>query len=230
MVRRTNLSPFPQAAGAARAGGSAQIVQRAGAETVFAPTARVLRPPPPPHAVAEELVPAPGGGFQVRSVQRQTLSPPSGTFNFVRIHGETPRSQPLLVSSKLAHAQLAGGRPVIYAGTAQFERGEMAWWSNYSGSYQPIAAFRGQAGLPEDKFVPWQKLQMSGTAMQRGMFTERRAAVPEPAPTRSPARSADAPGDGGSAPVQKAGSPAGRTAGTASAAPVEKAGSGGSKP
>lgn len=54
----------------------------------------------------------------------------------------------------------------------------MTWWSNYSGTYQPIAAFRAQAGLPEDKFVPWQKLQMGGIAMQRGMFLERRAAVP----------------------------------------------------
>jgi hypothetical protein len=154
----------------------ARAVQRAGAEAVFAPHARVLRAPPPPRAVAEELVARPGGGFQVRSDQRHTVSPPTGTFNFVRVHGETPRNRPLLVSAKLAHAQMAGGRPVVYAGTARFDRGEMAWWSNFSGTYQPIAAFRAQAGLPEDKFVPWQKLQMGGTAMQRGTFTERRAA------------------------------------------------------
>lgn len=126
----------------------------------------------------------PGGGFHVRSAQRHTLSAPSGTFNFVRVHGETPRSRPVLVSAKLAHAQLAGGRPVVYAGTARFEQGEMAWWSNYSGTYQPIAAFRAQAGLPEDKFVPWQKLQMGGTAMQRGTFMERRPVVPVRAPDR----------------------------------------------
>jgi hypothetical protein len=125
----------------------------------------------------------------MRSAERQTLSPPTGTFNFVRVRGDTPRSRPVLISAKLAHAQLAAGRPVIYAGTANFERGEMAWWSNYSGTYQPIAAFRAQAGLPENKFVPWQKLQMGGTAMQRGTFTERRAAEPaarseRPAATR----------------------------------------------
>ncbi len=141
---------------------------------VFAPHVHRLLPPPSPQAVSEELVPRPGGGFQVRSAQRHTLSAPSGTFNFVRIHGATPRSQPLLISARLAHAQMAGGRPVVYAGTARFEQGEMAWWSNYSGTYQPIAAFRTQAGLPEDKFVPWQKLQMGGVAMQRGTFTERR--------------------------------------------------------
>jgi hypothetical protein len=156
----------------------ARAVQRAGAEAVFASHARISRAPPPPRAVAEELVPRPGGGFQVRSAERHTTTPPTGTFNFVRVHGDTPHNRPLLVSAKLAHAQMAGGRPVVYAGTARFDRGEMAWWSNFSGTYQPIAAFRAQAGLPEDKFVPWQKLQMGGTAMQRGTFTERRAAGP----------------------------------------------------
>lgn len=158
----------------------ASTVQRAGAEAVFAAHARVLRPPP--RAVAEELVARPGGAFHVRSAERQTLCPPTGTFNFVRVHGDTPRSRPLLVSAKLAHAQMAGGRPVVYAGTARFESGEMTWWSNYSGTYQPIAAFRAQAGLPDDKFVPWQKLQMGGTAMQRGVFIERRAAGPAAMP------------------------------------------------
>jgi hypothetical protein len=166
---------------------AANTVQRTGGTAaVFAPHAHRSLPPPPPQAVSEELVPRPGGGFQVRSAQRHTLSAPSGTFNFVRIHGATPRSQPLLISARLAHAQMAGGRPVVYAGTARFERGEMAWWSNYSGTYQPIAAFRAQAGLPEDKFVPWQKLQMGGTAMQRGVFVERRTtAAPERPSTRA---------------------------------------------
>jgi hypothetical protein len=128
--------------------------------------------------VPEELVPRPGGAFHVRSAQRQTFSPPTGTFNFVRVQGELPRARPLLVSAQLPHAQLAQGRPVVYAGTARFDRGQMEWWSNYSGTYQPIAAFRAQAGLPEEKFVPWQKLQMGGVAMQRGTFTERRTAIP----------------------------------------------------
>jgi hypothetical protein len=167
-------------------------VQRAGAaEAVFAAHARVRHPAPPPRAVAEELVSRPDGGFQVRSAERHTFSPPTGTFNFVRVHGDTPRSRPLLVSAKLAHAQIASGRPVVYAGTARFESGEMAWWSNYSGTYQPIAAFRAQAGLPEDKFVPWQKLQMGGTAMQRGVFSERRGAGPPARPGAAEGATAD---------------------------------------
>lgn len=156
----------------------ARAVQRAGADALLAPHPRILRAAPPPSAVPEELLARPGGGYQLRSAERSTLSPPTGTFNFVRVYGEAPRSRPLLVSAKLAHAQLAAGRPVVYAGTARFEQGEMAWWSNFSGTYQPIAAFRRQAGLPDDKFVPWQKLQLGGTAMQRGVFSERRAAGP----------------------------------------------------
>jgi hypothetical protein len=181
----------------------AHTVQRAatgaaGADAVFTPHARGLHAPPPPRAVAEELLARPGGGFQVRSAQRHTMSPPTGTFNFVRVHGDTPRSRPLLVSAKLAHAQMSGGRPVVYAGTARFDRGDMAWWSNYSGTYQPIAAFRAQAGLPEDKFVPWQKLQMGGTAMQRGTFTERRP--------KAPAAMSDSSADGAkSAPASRSG-------------------------
>jgi hypothetical protein len=201
-----------------------QRAAAAGAEAVFAPHARVLRAPPPPRAVAEELVARPGGGFQVRSDQRHTMSPPTGTFNFVRVHGDTPRSRPLLVSARLAHAQMSAGQPVVYAGTARFDRGDMAWWSNYSGTYQPIAAFRAQAGLPEDKFVPWQKLQMGGTAMQRGTFTERRAAA---APERA---SPPSPGEGNAGANQRPGGVSARKNGPASANGARTKGSGGAKP
>jgi hypothetical protein len=205
-------------------------VQRAEAEAVFAPHARVLRASPPPRAVAEELVPRPGGGFQVRAAERRTMWPPTGTFNFVRVHGDTPRSRPLLVSAKLAHAQMAGGRPVVYAGTARFERGEMAWWSNFSGTYQPIAAFRAQAGLPDDKFVPWQKLQMGGTAMQRGVFSERRAAEPAAAPRTSDDRvgnGSSAQSGGGKEPKSNVASGAATRSGAA--APKPKADSAGGR-
>ena len=87
-----------------------------------------------------------------------------------------PKDARTLVSPRRSHASLAEGHPVIYAGTARFDAGTLDWWSNYSGSYQPIAAFRHQAQLPEDRFVPWQRLQMGGIAMQRGMLTDRRPA------------------------------------------------------
>ncbi len=112
--------------------------------------------------------------------------PPEAAKPCVRVHGDSPRNKPVYVSAKPDHAQVAAGKPVVYAGTARFDQGSMDWWSNYSGTYQPIAEFRGQASLPEDKFVPWQKLQMGGYAMQRGLLNDRRAAAvpqaPEPAP------------------------------------------------
>ena len=90
----------------------------------------------------------------------------------------------ILAAIRSQNTQIAGGHPVVYAGTARFDSGEMAWWSNYSGTYQPIAAFRAQAGLPENKFVPWQKLQMGGTAMQRGIGISFLARRHEPRPIR----------------------------------------------
>jgi hypothetical protein len=215
VVRWNKPSSFPQRTGVGGHAGAANTVQRARTEAVFTPQARILRPPAPADAYAEELLPGPGGGFQVRSAQRQTLSPPSGTFNFVCVHGDAPRARPVLVSTKLPHAQLAGGRPVVYAGTARFEQGAMAWWSNYSGTYQPVAAFRAQAGLPEDKFVPWQKLQMGGVSMQRGTFSERR-------PPGVPARAAAKDGAGTERKV-------GGATGTAAVSRAEKPGSGGPK-
>ena len=108
----------------------------------------------------------------------------------------------MLVSSRMSHAQLAGGQPVVYAGTASFEQGAMAWWSNYSGTFQPIAEFRAQAALPDDKFVPWQRLQAGGISMQRGTFQERMSAAPpelakpgRPNPAAAPTSTSETPGN-----------------------------------
>ncbi len=105
---------------------------------------------------------------------------PDGAYNFVRVQGGAPNRSRLLISAGLAHADLAAGAPVVYAGTVRFERGRVAWWSNYSGTYQPIAAFRERAKLPEDRFVPWQNLQLGGLAQQRTLQRDHRPlAAPE---------------------------------------------------
>jgi hypothetical protein len=56
----------------------------------------------------------------------------------------------------VSHADLAGGRPVLYAGEMQFSgrtnRGRLHWWDNRSGHYQPGSEFAHQAGLPMDLF------------------------------------------------------------------------------
>jgi hypothetical protein len=122
----------------------------------------------------DPLVRATADMFQVRESGRGVMVRPNGTYNFVRVTGETRAKAETLVSAKAGHAAIAGGRPVLYAGTARFDNGSLEWWSNYSGTYQPMAAFKGQAGLPVERFLPWQKLQMGGVGMQRGTFLDRR--------------------------------------------------------
>ena len=122
----------------------------------------------------DELVNLGNGAFGARDEARGLISRPDGTYNFVRTQGQRRIDQRMLISAKAGHAQLSQGGPVVYAGTIRFSRGALEWWSNYSGHYQPIAEFRDQAQLPGDKFVPWQRLQMGGTAMQRGMFRDQR--------------------------------------------------------
>jgi hypothetical protein len=137
-----------------------------------------------PAAGGDELVPGAMGLFHVRQAERGTMERPNGTYNFVRVQGETRNAGRTLVSTRSGHAGLAAGQPVIYAGTVRFENGSIDWWSNYSGTYQPMAAFRQQARLPEDRFVPWQRLQMGGVSMQRGTFQDRRASTAPAAVSR----------------------------------------------
>jgi hypothetical protein len=172
------------------------IAQRAAAVT-FAPTKRAAGRGT---GTASELMSQPDGSFRLRSLDRGTLAPPSGVFNFARVQGVTRNDAHIYASSQLPHASLAQGKPVIYAGTAKFDAGKLEWWSNYSGTYQPIAEFRAQARLPIDKFTPWQKLQMGGAAMQRGAFAERSAkAAPEAKPAAAAKWEAPKPAAPGSA-------------------------------
>ncbi|MFM2042401.1 MAG: hypothetical protein RLY86_977 [Pseudomonadota bacterium] len=142
----------------------------------------------------EELVPAGDDLFQIRQAERGVMVRPDGTYNFVRVVGETRNAARTLVSAKAGHAAIAGGHPVLFAGTARFSNGTLDWWSNYSGTYQPNAAFRSQAGLPDERFTPWQQLQMGGIGLQRGTFLDRRAATSPQQP--EPPTKAEKPGAG----------------------------------
>lgn len=130
-----------------------------------------------------EMVARPDGGFHLRG-GNGLLRPADGVYNFVRIQGALRSQAPLYVSARAGHAALAQGQPVLYAGTLAVRQGRLAWWSNYSGTYQPSPHFRTQARLPGDKFVPWQELQMGGIGLQRGMLGDRRreGAPARPAP------------------------------------------------
>lgn len=146
----------------------------------------------------DELLRVQGDEFLLKTAGRGLHVKPNGTYNFVRVQGVTRNDAHTFVSPRSGHAGLAAGKPVLYAGTVRFDSGRIDWWSNYSGTYQPVAAFRRQAQLPDDHFVPWQKLQMGGVGMQRGMFNDRHAST---APATAPAKP-----DGGEA--RKAAAPA----------------------
>lgn len=159
-------------------------------------------------SAGDELVRSQGDEFLLSSAERNLRTRPNGTYNFVRVQGNTRNDQHTYVSARSGHAGLAAGRPVLYAGTLRFDGGKLDWWSNYSGTYQPMAAFRQQAQLPDERFIPWQKLQMGGVGLQRGMFSDQRAAVapdkpqatrlqPPKPPASAAASNSAAPGDGG---------------------------------
>lgn len=135
-------------------------------------------------SAGDELMRVQGDQFVLKTAERGLHVKPNGTYNFVRVQGQTRNDAHTFVSSRSGHAGLAAGKPVLYAGTVRFDSGRIDWWSNYSGTYQPIAAFRQQAQLPEDRFVPWQKLQMGGVGLQRGMFNDRRASTAPVKPER----------------------------------------------
>ncbi len=128
-------------------------------------------------SAGDELLRMQGDSFLLSTRERNLRVTPDGTYNFVRVQGETRNGAQTFVSARSGHAGLAGGRPVLYAGTVRFDGGRLDWWSNYSGTYQPMAAFRQQAQLPDEHFIPWQKLQMGGVGLQRGMLSDQRSST-----------------------------------------------------
>jgi hypothetical protein len=75
---------------------------------------------------------------------------PNACFVFVTtMNGET------LMHQRFRHPSLSSGKPVLYAGEAYFNNGDLQWWSNGSGNYRPDAAHAAQAGLPMDHFYPY---------------------------------------------------------------------------
>lgn len=75
---------------------------------------------------------------------------PNSRFVFVTTtEGET------LMHQRFRHPSLSQGKPVLYAGEAYFNNGNLEWWSNGSGNYRPDAAHAAQAGLPMDHFYSY---------------------------------------------------------------------------
>ncbi|MFT4113329.1 hypothetical protein [Silvibacterium sp.] len=85
---------------------------------------------------------------------------PNARYVFVTMPGgET------LMHPQYRHPVLAQGKPVLYAGEACFNNGQLKWWSNGSGNYRPDAAHAAQAGLPMDHFFSYQEI-LKGTHTQ----------------------------------------------------------------
>lgn len=88
---------------------------------------------------------------------------PNSRFVFVTTtDGET------LMHQRFRHPSLSEGKPVLYAGEAYFNNGNLEWWSNGSGNYRPDAAHAAQAGLPMDHFYPYD-------AVLKGLHTRSHA-------------------------------------------------------
>jgi len=77
---------------------------------------------------------------------------PNAKFVFV-----TEASGAIRMHPRFRHPVLAEGRPVRYAGEAEFRHGQLEWWSNASGNYRPDAGHAQQAGLPMERFVTFEE-------------------------------------------------------------------------
>jgi hypothetical protein len=78
---------------------------------------------------------------------------PNSRFVFVTMmSGET------LMHQRYRHPALSEGKPVLYAGEANFNNGKLQWWSNGSGNYRPDADHAAQSGLPMDQFYPYEDI------------------------------------------------------------------------
>jgi hypothetical protein len=78
---------------------------------------------------------------------------PNARFVFVTMtSGET------LLHQRYRHPALSEGKPVLYAGEANFNNGRLEWWSNGSGNYRPDADHAAQSGLPMGQFYPYEDI------------------------------------------------------------------------
>ena len=88
---------------------------------------------------------------------------PNMKYNFVRTReGQT------LLHNRYRHPSLAEGQQVLYAGEVFFNNGNLEWWSNGSGHYQPDADGAEQANLPMDYFYNYQQVIKGEHTRKRG--------------------------------------------------------------
>ena len=102
--------------------------------------------------------------YRLHRVHTHSVNVPNMKYNFVRTReGQT------LLHNRYRHPSLAEGEQVLYAGEVFFNNGQLEWWSNGSGHYQPDADGAEQANLPMDYFYSYQQVIKGEHMRKRGL-------------------------------------------------------------
>ena len=91
--------------------------------------------------------------YRLHKVNSHSVNVPNQQYNFVRT-----REGEMLLHARYRHPSIAEGKQVLYAGEIFFNNGQLEWWSNGSGHYQPYAEDAVQANLPMDQFFSYQQI------------------------------------------------------------------------
>jgi hypothetical protein len=91
--------------------------------------------------------------YRLHQVNSHGVNVPNQQYNFVRT-----REGEMLLHARYRHPSIAQGKQVLYAGEIFFNNGQLEWWSNGSGHYQPDAEDAKQANLPLDQFFSYQQI------------------------------------------------------------------------
>ena len=93
------------------------------------------------------------GQYRLHRQHSHGVNVPNQQYNFVRT-----REGEMLLHNRYRHPSIAEGKQVLYAGEVFFNNGQLQWWSNGSGHYQPFADDAEQASLPMDQFYSFQQI------------------------------------------------------------------------
>ena len=91
--------------------------------------------------------------YRLRRVNSHSVNVPNQQYNFVRT-----RDGEMLLHARYRHPSIAEGKQVLYAGEIFFNNGQLEWWSNGSGHYQPYVEDAEQASLPMGQFFSYQQV------------------------------------------------------------------------
>ncbi len=101
--------------------------------------------------------------YRLHRAGTHSVNVPNMKYNFVRT-----RAGEMLLHNRYRHPSLAEGQQVLYAGEVFFNNGNLQWWSNGSGHYQPDADGAEQANLPMDNFYSYQQIIKGEHLRRRG--------------------------------------------------------------